>query len=307
MKHPLNCADYPAIVSVSEARARGASDYDIRSGRNFPPAAWGIRFDGTAPTEFPVPTWADDDWIKEAQVLRALAHRHPGGVACGETAARLFGWPLPRSSGRDGLHLATSDINKRIRRNGVTLHRMRKLRRTAWLGLPVLSPLQVFSQLAAVSSVESLVKMGDAAIGDWKSPPQFTLPSLVEHVSETKHLRARSKLKAAVELIRDDVDSPMETDLRLWAVSRGLPEPAVHPAVYCPTIDRTLHPDLGYPKAKLALEYEGDHHRTSEGQWAADIDRVNALKAAGWTVLRVTKSTNRRQLERDIRRHLGLQ
>ncbi|WP_231488477.1 hypothetical protein [Brevibacterium sp. VCM10] len=151
------------------------------------------------------------------------------------------------------------------------------------------------------------MKIGDAAIGDWKSPPQFTLPSLVEHVAETRHLRARSKLKAAVELIREDVDSPMETDLRLWAVSRGLPEPAVHPAVYCPTIDRTLHPDLGYPKEKLALEYEGDFHRTSEGQWAADIDRVNALKAAGWTVLRVTKSTNRRQLERDIRRHLGLQ
>lgn len=307
MKHPLNYADYPAIVSVSEARARGASDYDIRSGRNFPPAAWGIRFDGTAPTEFPVPTWADDDWIREAQVLLALAHRHPGVVACSETAARLFGWPLPRSNGRDSLHLATSDINKRIRRRGVTLHRMRTLRRTAWLGLPVLSPLQVFSQLASVCTVESLVKMGDAAIGDWKSPPQFSLEDLAEHISGTNHLRARSKLLSAFELIREDVDSPMETDLRLWAVSRDLPEPVVHPAVYCPTIDRTLHPDLGYPKVKLALEYEGDHHRTSAGQWAADIDRVNALKAAGWTVLRVTKSTDRRQLERDIRRHLGLQ
>ncbi|MCU4296129.1 hypothetical protein D3I60_03355 [Brevibacterium permense] len=307
MKHPLNYADYPAIVSVSEARARGASDYDIRSGRNFPPAAWGIRFDGTDPTEFPIPTWADDDWIKDAQMLLALAHRHPGVVACSETAVRLFGWPLPRSNGKVSLHLATSDINKRIRRRGVTLHRMRTLRRTDFLGLPVQSPMQVFSQLASVCTVESLVKIGDAAIGDWKSPPQFSLEDLDKHISGTKHLRARSKLLSAFELIREDVDSPMETDLRLWAVSRDLPEPVVHPAVYCPTIDRTLHPDLGYPKVKLALEYEGDHHRTSEGQWAADIDRVNALKAAGWTVLRVTKSTNRRQLERDIRRHLGLQ
>lgn len=306
MRHPLNYADYPAIVSVSEARARGASDYDIRSGRNFPAAAWGIRFDATVPTEFPVPTWADDDWIKEAQLLLALAHRHSGIVACSETAARLFGWPLQGSSNRHILRLATSDINKRIRRKGVTLHRMRTLRRTSFLGLPVQSPLQVFSQFAAFSSVESLVKMGDAAIGDWKSPPQFSLEDLATHISGTKHLRARSKLLSALELIREGVDSPMETDLRLWAVSRNLPEPAVHPAVYCPSIDRTLHPDLGYPQEKLALEYEGDHHRTSEDQWAADIDRVNALRAAGWTVIRVTKSTNRHQLERDIRQHLGL-
>lgn len=307
MKHPLIYAHYPAVLSVSEARARGASDYEIRAGRGLPPASWGLRFDDSASTEYPVPTWADDAWLDEARLLRALVHRHPGVVACRETAARLYGWPLPRSLRRNDLHLGTSDTNKRIRRRGVVLHRMRMLRSISWLGLPTLSPLQVFSQFASVCSVESLVKIGDAAIGDWKSPPQFTLPSLVEHVAETRHLRARSKLKAAVELIREDVDSPMETDLRLWAVSRGLPEPAVHPAVYCPTIDRTLHPDLGYPKEKLALEYEGDFHRTSEGQWAADIDRVNALKAAGWTVLRVTKSTNRRQLERDIRRHLGLQ
>ena len=306
MTHPLNYAHYPAVLSVSEARARGASDYDIRSGRGFPPAAWGLRFDGSVSSEFPVPTWADDAWIDEAKLLTALAHRHPGVVACRETAARLFGWPLPNSLRSGILHLGTSDTNKRIRRRGITLHRMRTLSSVRWLKLPVLNPLQAFSQLATVCSVESLVKAGDAAIGNWKSPPQFTLASLAEHISETKHLRARPKLEAAVGLIREDVDSPMETDLRLWAVSRNLPEPEVHPAVYCPTINRTLHPDLGYPKEKLALEYEGDHHRVSEDQWAVDIDRVNALRAAGWTVIRVTKSSNRRQLERDIRQHLGL-
>lgn len=307
MKHPVNYAHYPAVLSVSEARARGASEYDVRSGRGFPPATWGIRFDGSVSTEFPIPTWADDAWIDEAQLLTAIVYRHPGVVACRETAARLFGWPLPSSLRSDILHLGTSEINKRIRRRGITLHRMRTLRSIEWLKLPVLNPLQVFSQLASVCSVESLVKVGDAAIGNWKSPPQFTLATLTEHISETKHLRARPKLEAAVDLIREDVDSPMETDLRLWAISRNLPEPEVHPAVYCPTIDRTLHPDLGYPKKKLALEYEGDHHRISEYQWAADIDRVNALRAAGWTVIRVTKSTSRQQLERDIRHHLGLQ
>jgi very-short-patch-repair endonuclease len=36
-----------------------------------------------------------------------------------------------------------------------------------------------------------------------------------------------------------------------------------------------------------ALEYEGDHHR-ERGQFRRDIARVNALRQAGWLVLRFT-------------------
>lgn len=305
-KHPLNYVGYPAPLSVAEARARGATDYDIRSTRRFLPASWGIRFDDDSSTRFPVPTWADDKWVEEAQLLLAMSHRHPGIVACRETAARLYGWPLPRALDDATLHLGSADPNKRIRRSGIALHRLRNLSTIEWLKLPVLHPLPTFAQLAPLCSVTSLVQIGDAAVGDWKTPPQFSLTSLNEYVSDTKYLRSRSKLEAAAELIREDVDSPMETDLRLWLIARGLPEPIVHPAVYCPTTNLTLHPDLGYPEQMLALEYEGDFHRISEDQWATDIDRVNALRAAGWTVIRVAKWTDRRQLERDIRLHLGL-
>lgn len=305
-KHPLTYVGYPAPLSVAEARARGATDYDIRSTRRLLPASWGIRFDDDSPTPFPVPTWADDKWVEEAQMLLAMSYRHPGIVACRETAARLYGWPLPRALDDATLHLGCADRNKRIRRGGIALHRLRNLSSIEWLKLPVLHPLPTFAQLAPLCSVTSLVQIGDAAVGDWKSPPQFSLTSLTEYLSDTKYLRSRSKLETAAELIREDVDSPMETDLRLWLVSRGLPEPAVHPAVHCPTINLTLHPDLGYPEQMLALEYEGDFHRTSEGQWATDIDRMNALRSAGWTVIRVAKWTDRRQLERDIRLHLGL-
>src|SRR5699024_11550706 len=82
----------------------------------------------------------------------------------------------------------------------------------SWLKLPVLHPLPTFAQLAPLCSVTSLVQIGDAAVGDWKTPPQFSLTSLNEYVSDTKYLRSRSKLEAAAELIREDVDSPMETD-----------------------------------------------------------------------------------------------
>lgn len=107
-----------------------------------------------------------------------------------------------------------------------------------------------------------------------------------------------------VRLIRETVDSPQETGLRLWALRRGLPEPEVHPQVFCPLLGRVVEPDLGYRRARLALEYEGGHHFESKEQWTRDINRDEGLHAAGWTVLRVTSRTDRRQLEAKIRAHL---
>src|SRR5699024_11949322 len=116
---PLTYVGYPAPLSVAEARARGATDYDIRSTRRLLPASWGIRFDDDSPTPFPVPTWADDKWVEEAQMLLAMSYRHPGIVACRETAARLYGWPLPRALDDATLHLGCAARNKRMRRGRI--------------------------------------------------------------------------------------------------------------------------------------------------------------------------------------------
>jgi very-short-patch-repair endonuclease len=45
--------------------------------------------------------------------------------------------------------------------------------------------------------------------------------------------------------------------------------------------------DLAYPQWRIALEYEGDHHR-ERAQFRRDIARLNALRQAGWVVLRFT-------------------
>jgi very-short-patch-repair endonuclease len=45
--------------------------------------------------------------------------------------------------------------------------------------------------------------------------------------------------------------------------------------------------DLGFPRARLAVEYDGEWH----GQWrqiSTDRERLNRLQAAGWNVLFVT-------------------
>jgi len=44
---------------------------------------------------------------------------------------------------------------------------------------------------------------------------------------------------------------------------------------------------------KIALEYEGDHHRTDRRQFRRDIRRFEALADMGWLTIRVTAEDTR--------------
>jgi len=44
---------------------------------------------------------------------------------------------------------------------------------------------------------------------------------------------------------------------------------------------------MGWPDMKIALEYEGDHHRNDRWQFNRDITRTEELQELGWTVIRV--------------------
>jgi len=48
--------------------------------------------------------------------------------------------------------------------------------------------------------------------------------------------------------------------------------------------------DLAYPELRIAIEYEGEHHLLDPEQWTRDIARYERLTAAGWRVIRVTKT-----------------
>ncbi len=46
--------------------------------------------------------------------------------------------------------------------------------------------------------------------------------------------------------------------------------------------------DLGWPDLKIAMEYEGSHHRMSRDQFARDIRRFDEMIEQGWIIIRVT-------------------
>lgn len=95
-------------------------------------------------------------------------------------------------------------------------------------------------------------------------------------------------IRAAMPLVRDRVESPKETATRLAVTAAGLPEPVVQHEI---RLDGILiaRTDLAYPRLRIAIEYEGDGHRTDRAQWRTDIRRQRQLEDLGWIVIRLTE------------------
>lgn len=221
------------------------------------------------------------------------------------TAARLYGLPVPNRIVDDRLHVAAPVGATTIVRPWIQLHRIRDLESSTFFMLPLHSVPQLLIELAPLLTVEELVVIGDAVLSHQRSGPFSTLDALTTAVEQRKQIRGRKTLQKAYSLIRGNVDSPKETWLRLWIIAQGFPEPVVHPPIDCELGSVTLHPDLGYPNLRLAIEYEGDHHRTSANQFAIDIERRQMLEAAGWTVLRVSKRTDMARFRKLLAGHLA--
>lgn len=298
--------DYPRLFRVGRAEELGISRHHMLNQERCPVVLPGVRMDHRFTESLRTPKWADGLWIWDSLRLRAAVLKFPNVFADDATAARIFGWPLPPRMMNDHLHLCTTDRNLRIRVPKVTLRRTQHFIPAVWLDLPVLAPAEVFIRLGAHLDVPDLVKAGDAGVGNWHGPAQMSIDDLTAALQCHRRLRGRQKLLDAVRLIRPGVDSPQETALRLWAIRVGLPEPTVHPQVETYTARGVIEPDLGYEEAQLALEYDSELHRKSAKQWTRDIERDEALVDAGWTVLKVTRKTDYRQLEAKIRRKLNL-
>ncbi len=95
------------------------------------------------------------------------------------------------------------------------------------------------------------------------------------------------RLRRAVALADTGSESPWETRARLAVVLAGLPRPETQIEVFDEHGRFVARVDFGWRPWKVAVEYDGAHHRGS-AQFARDLRRHNRLVAAGWTVIRVT-------------------
>jgi Protein of unknown function (DUF559) len=92
-------------------------------------------------------------------------------------------------------------------------------------------------------------------------------------------------LHEVLPLVDSGAASPKESWLRLVLVDAGLPRPTTQ-IVVCVN-QRLMALDMGWERFKVAVEYDGDHHRTDRRQYVKDQRRLRTLEALGWIVIRV--------------------
>jgi very-short-patch-repair endonuclease len=232
---------------------------------------------------------ADDPPATLEERCRAYAKVMPAGMFFSHTtAAELYGVPVPPAQ-RGRIHVSAPRPRRAPRAEGVIGHRVtiagwrpRLLR-----GLPVPEPAEVLCELAGVLGHDDLVRAGDALVR--RTDPLTTVGELRAAVTRAHGRPGIATLRHAVPLIRARTDSPMETTLRLALVRAGLPEPAVNYRIELGS-GGAAHLDLAYPHDGVAIEYDGDHHRTDERQYHIDGDRLWRIEAAGWRIVRLNRS-----------------
>jgi G:T-mismatch repair DNA endonuclease (very short patch repair protein) len=200
------------------------------------------------------------------------------------TAAVLYGMPLPsRLERRPELHVAVRRGAPAPRHRGVVGHRISDTRLATPRGFPCVTPELAWLQLAAMLTLDELVVAGDHLVR--RKRPSSTIELLAQVVAG----RARGAVLArrALRDIRPGTDSPQESRMRLILLRAGLPEPVIgfrvhHDGYFVGT------PDLAYVAERIAIEYEGEHHRLDAKVFRDDIDRRELFESAGWRVMRVT-------------------
>lgn len=196
------------------------------------------------------------------------------------TAARIHRIPVPR----DPLtHVTVLDEDDRRRREGIGCHVGPANEVVRVARVRVSGPHQMFVELASVLAFVDLVVAGDALVRLGKATPG----SLVDACERSTSRHARAALRAA-KYVRAEVDSPMETRLRLLLVLAGLPEPTVNHKVRDEhgTVRRRF--DLSYPSVRLIVEYDGRQHVEVRENWTSDLERREELDIGGWRIVVVT-------------------
>ncbi len=114
-------------------------------------------------------------------------------------------------------------------------------------------------------------------------------------VSEIQAVAARhpgargiSRLAETIALVDGGAESPYESLTRLMLVRAGLPAPQTQIRVVDEYGFGVAYLDMGWPEHRVAVEYDGAQHWTSAQQRRRDIERLAALEALGWIVIRVS-------------------
>ena len=276
MRHP---PDLPRHLlsqpfTVAQARSAGLSRRRTRAADLMSPCH-GVR--ATA--------GADEGLLERVRALACVT----GAVVSHLSAAVLWGFPLPAAAQfLRVIHLTVQPGQRAVRRKGVVGHQqsLRPDEITTGRQVACTSPLRTWFDLAGILGLDELVAAGDFLLR--RRNPLTTQPELDAYLDGKQGLPGYRRAMRARALIRENTDSPKETELRLLLVRHGLPEPGINVPIFDQFGGWIQDPDLSYEHENVAIQYDGAHHATP-AQRRSDIFRDETARDAGWRVVVLTQ------------------
>jgi hypothetical protein len=148
--------------------------------------------------------------------------------------------------------------------------------------LPVTTPARTAFDLGRYQKRSAAIARLDALMR--------AAPFSADDVSMSMHrygpVRGVRQLRELLPLVDPGAESPKESWLRLLLIDNGFPIPETQ----IPVGDGDepfAFLDMGWRHIQLAVEYDGDHHRTDRPQYVKDMRRLPRIQRCGWEVIRV--------------------
>jgi very-short-patch-repair endonuclease len=202
------------------------------------------------------------------------------GVVAGFAAAALHG-----SKWVDDRQLVQLIHDNRRSPPGIQTHRDRIDQDEIDLvvGVPVTSPVRTvldfgcwYPTMTAVAGIDALARAVEIKAADVE---------LLAHRYVGR--RGIRRARQAVDLFDPGAQSPKESWLRVVLIQAGLPKPQTQIPVLNEFGSAVAYLDMGWEDVKVAVEYDGEQHRSDRRQYTWDVRRLEMLERLGWIIIRV--------------------
>jgi hypothetical protein len=212
----------------------------------------------------------------------------PDAVVSRSTAGVLQRLPVRD----DGLvHLSRSAKAAQTVRDGVVVHRcpVEADETVVVAGLRLSDPARTFVDLAATSSFEELVALGDAVVR------RQGRAAVEAAVARRRRRRGLVLARAVLPLLDPGAASPPESRMRVRLHAAGFTALRHGVVVSDGSGGWVAEPDLADDVARVAVRYEGAvHFDGGVERWRHDLQRDELTRLAGWQVVVATALDDRR-------------
>lgn len=235
-----------------------------------------------------------DAEVADTPETRAHAARlvmRPDMVLCDRTAAWLWGEDVFAYAELDGpmpLETYTLRGHRATGRRGCA-GGSRDLKPEDWCkieGVRVTTPLRTALDLGCnLPRRDALAAMDALARAHG-----FTKHELTQLLGRYRRRRGVVQARELVALVDSRAESQPESWMREVIAAHGLAMPELQHWVVINGVP-TYRLDLAYVRAKIAIEYDGEEFHTAPADRARDEERRARLRAQGWYIIVLTKSS----------------